>query len=105
MDLTTWKKCYVDPIAEQVQLAMGWFDSLLNSDNARPFAEPGMIWMSATEAGDYVGVTSKTINNWIEKVKLPFNDQVGTLYLFEKSILDAHKQAKASQKRRTATSN
>lgn len=62
---------------------------------AAPVASP-YLNMTATEAGRFVGVTARTIQNWIRAGKLKEHGCEGTTYQFLRADLEAMQKAHSS---------
>jgi hypothetical protein len=73
--------------------------------SGEPKADPGYVWMTATEAGNYIDRSSKTIRNWIRDGKMIECECEGTRYKFRLAELDAKKAAAKKPAKRTKTSH
>jgi excisionase family DNA binding protein len=66
---------------------------------AHPPTESGFVWMTAAEAARYVGVTPRTIRNWITGRTggiETFGDN-GRSYRFSQAELDAKKAVRSAE--------
>jgi len=68
-----------------------------------PPAEPGFIWLNATEAAVHMGVTPRTVRTWIIEHTIGIHGESGTKYKFSLDELNAKKAV--AEKKRAKTSN
>ena len=55
--------------------------------------DAGFVWLTATEAATYIGVTPRTVTNWLREGTLTTHDERGTRHKFSRAELDIKKAA------------
>jgi excisionase family DNA binding protein len=86
-----------DRLRQALLKARKWLKAQKQSKRKRK--DDVYVWLNATEAGRYLGTSSKTITTWIREKTLQTYDENGTRYKFLKAELDAKK---ATYKPRTS---
>jgi hypothetical protein len=79
----------IRPLEQALLKARKWLKTQKRSK--RKCKDDAYVWFNSTEAGCYIGPSSKTITTWIRLGTLQFYGKNGTKYKFLKSELDTKK--------------
>ncbi|NLS92035.1 MAG: excisionase family DNA-binding protein [Planctomycetaceae bacterium] len=97
-----WRTATLDLNAITDDLRRVEGDAIRANNPSRPAASDQMVIMSASEAGRYVGVTDRTIRDWIKFQGLNAENIGGYKYRFSLAELDAKRDSRQKRQKNTS---